>query len=211
MNDELGKWKQFGNLHPDSSESVNLVVCFLTRDTKESKLRKINVQEVREMTMKGTAWLSICVLAVMGFVGTAYLHASQDDEKAVGEAAAQFYVALNTLFTGDVGPMKDVWSHADDVTYMGPGGGLQMGWDQVLANWETQAAMKLGGQVKSENMHITVGRDIAVTSGYEMGENTNAEGKAQKVSIRATNVFRKEDGKWKMIGHHTDLLPYLAK
>jgi hypothetical protein len=29
------------------------------------------------------------------------------------------------------------------------------------------------------------------------------------VSIRATNLFRKESGAWKMIGHHTDLLPFL--
>jgi hypothetical protein len=29
------------------------------------------------------------------------------------------------------------------------------------------------------------------------------------VSIRATNLFRKEDGSWKMIGHQTDLLPFL--
>ena len=161
--------------------------------------------------IKRTAWLSIFVLAVIGFIAAATLHASQDDEKAVGEAAAQFYVALNVMFTGDVGPMKEVWSHADDVTYMGPGGGFQIGWDQVLANWEAQAAMKLGGEVKPENMHITVSRDIAVTHNYEIGENTNAEGKSQKVSIRATNLFRKEDGKWKMIGHHTDLLPYLAR
>jgi ketosteroid isomerase-like protein len=32
----------------------------------------------------------------------------------------------------------------------------------------------------------------------------------EKVSIRATNIYRKENGQWKMIGHHTDLLPYLA-
>jgi hypothetical protein len=30
-------------------------------------------------------------------------------------------------------------------------------------------------------------------------------------SIRATNIFRKEDGQWKMIGHHVDLLPQMAK
>jgi ketosteroid isomerase-like protein len=32
-----------------------------------------------------------------------------------------------------------------------------------------------------------------------------------QVSIRATNLFRKENGAWKMIGHHTDLLPFLEK
>ncbi len=133
------------------------------------------------------------------------------DEKAVMEAAAQFYAALNTMFRGDLEPMKEVWSHADDVTYMGPFGGFQVGWDQVLANWEAQAAMKLGGEVKPEDMQITVGQDIAVTHNYEKGENINAKGKPQKVSIRVTNLFRKEDGKWKMIGQHTDLLSYLGK
>ncbi len=57
-------------------------------------------------------------------------------------------------------------------------------------------------------MQITVGRDLAVTQNYEKGENTDEEGKIRKVSIRATNVYRKEDGEWKMIGHHTDLLPF---
>ena len=107
--------------------------------------------------------------------------------------------------------MKEAWSHADDVTYMGPGGGFQVGWDQVLASWEEQAAMKLGGEVKPEGMRITLGRDIAVVHNYEMGKNIDADGKPQEVSIRATNLFRKEQGKWKMIGHHTDLLPFLEK
>jgi ketosteroid isomerase-like protein len=40
----------------------------------------------------------------------------------------------------------------------------------------------------------------------ESGENTNIGGKAEKVAIRATNLFRNEGGAWKMIGHHTDRL-----
>ena len=81
----------------------------------------------------------------------------------------------------------------------------------MLADWETQAAMKLGGIVLPYNMTITVGKDIAVTTNYEKGSNVDSEGKPMEVSIRATNTFRKEDGKWKMIGHHTDLLPFLQK
>jgi ketosteroid isomerase-like protein len=76
---------------------------------------------------------------------------------------------------------------------------------------EAQAAMKLGGKVEAADMRIAAGRDIAVVSNYENRENTNARGEPQKVSIRATNIFRKEGGKWKMISHHTDLLPHLAK
>ncbi|MCA9097948.1 MAG: nuclear transport factor 2 family protein, partial [Planctomycetaceae bacterium] len=36
-------------------------------------------------------------------------------------------------------------------------------------------------------------------------------GKSTKISLRATNVFRKENDKWKLIGHHTDKLPFRQK
>jgi len=137
------------------------------------------------------------------------VHASEEDEKAVMAASEQFYVALNIMFTGDAEPIKEVWSRADDITYMGPAGGLTVGWDEIAKIWEMHAAQKLGGAVKAENVHVTVGQDIAITQCYEMGENTSQDGKLQKVSIRATNIFRKENGNWKMIGHHTDLLPFL--
>jgi ketosteroid isomerase-like protein len=159
---------------------------------------------------KRTAWLSI-LLAVAGFMAANTTHASEHDAKEVKKAAAQFYAALNTMFTGELGPMKEVWSHADDVTYMGPGGGSRVGWKEVLADWETQAALKLGGKVESNDMRITVGRDLAIVSNYEIGQNVAADGKPQNVRIRATNLFRHESGKWKMIGHHTDILPFLQK
>ena len=160
---------------------------------------------------KRLPWIPILILAVGGLITANITLAAGKGEQDIEQAVGQFYTALNTLFTGDVGPMKEVWSHANDVSYMGPGGGFQVGWDQVLKNWEEQAAMKLGGKVEPTEMRITIGRDLAVVSDIEKGENTNAAGKVEKVSIRATNLFRKEGGKWKMSGHHTDLLPYLAK
>jgi ketosteroid isomerase-like protein len=134
-----------------------------------------------------------------------------NDEQAVRDATAGFYSALQVMFSGDIGPMKDVWSHAPDVTFMGPGGKVQHGWSAVLADWEAQAALKMGGKVQFADEHVTVGQDLAVTSGWERGQNVGPDGKMQVVSIRATNIFRKEGGAWKMIGHHTDLLPFLAK
>ena len=151
----------------------------------------------------------LCTL--VGLIHAKTALASDDDNKDVREAAEQFYFALNAMFTGDLEPIKKVWSHADDVTYMGPRGGFRFGWAQVLADWEAQAAMKLGGVVKPRDMRFTVGRDLAVVSNYEIGENVGLEGKPRKVEIRATNLFRKEDGKWKMIGHHTDILPFLQE
>ena len=162
------------------------------------------------MQRNRTAWLTLVLLALVGAVSAGPMQAETSDREGVAEATAQFYTALNALFTGDVEPMKAIWSHADDVTYMGPDGGFQVGWSAVLANWQVQAGKKLGGKIRPSNMHMKIGRDLAITQCYEKGENTNAvDGKPQKVSIRATNIFRKEGGTWKMIGHHTDTLSFL--
>jgi ketosteroid isomerase-like protein len=136
-------------------------------------------------------------------------HMPENDD--IAAAAAGFYSALNALFEGDLAPMIEVWSHADDVTYMGPDGGFQVGWKEILGEWEKQAAMKLDGHVEPDAMRITCGRDLAVTHNYEKGKNINTRGVPGSVLIRATNLFRKENGIWKMIGHHTDNLPFLSQ
>ena len=159
-------------------------------------------------------WLpgaGVMLLALVGLMHAQAAPGSDEDKKAVTEAAERFYAALNAMFTGNLEPMKAVWSHADDVTYMGPGGGFRVGWAQVLADWEEQAAMKLGGKVTPRDMRITVGRDLAFVSNVEIGDNVGPQGEPLRVEIRATNLFRKENGQWKMIGHHTDTLPFLQE
>jgi len=138
-------------------------------------------------------------------------HAEKPDTEGVLKVTEQFYTALNVLFTGSSAPMEEVWSHAANTTYMGPAGGVRLGWSQIQAEWKTQASLKLGGKVEPKDLHMTVGHDLAIVSNYEVGENVGLDGKPQKVEIRATNLFRKEHGKWKMIGHHTDLLSFLQK
>jgi len=154
------------------------------------------------------------VLSAVTFLVTAACFANDsslrvDETKAVEQATAQFYTSLNSMFIGDAAPMEEIWSHADDVTYLGPDGGFKVGWNEVRQIWEAQAALKLGGKVEPSETHITVGNDLAITQCLEQGNNLDADGRSMQVSIRATNVFRKENGTWKMIGHHTDLLPFL--
>ncbi|MEM9590682.1 MAG: nuclear transport factor 2 family protein [Pseudomonadota bacterium] len=136
---------------------------------------------------------------------------AMQEHDEIAAAAAQFYSALNALFIGDMGPMTEIWSHADDVTYMGPDGGFQVGWQDVRADWEKQAALKLGGRVDPEGMIISQGSELGITHNYEKGANANTDQESGTVSIRATNLFRKEKGVWKMIGHHTDTLPFLNR
>ncbi len=154
---------------------------------------------------------ALAVAAAICALAGAPALASGDEAAAVQTANAGFYSALNKMFTGDSSAMVAVWSHRDDVTYMGPNGQFETGWSAVLKVWESQAAMKLGGKVEPADVQTIVGQDIAVLNDFEEGENTNAKGKVEHLKLRATNIFRKEDGQWKMVGHHTDTLPYLAK
>lgn len=154
--------------------------------------------------------MATAALAIVGAATVSARDVDQANESTVHEATDGFYAALNAMFTGDAEPFKDVWSHADDVTFMGPDGSVNVGWDDVLANWEAQAGMKLGGEIRHELIMATVGEDLAVVQCREIGENI-IDGKPIEVSLRATNIFRKENGAWKMISHQTDQLPFLQK
>jgi len=150
------------------------------------------------------------VLCAAFLLSNSPARAAEDNTAAVRAASDQFYTALNRLFTGDMAPMEALWSHRKDVTYMGPGGGFQVGWDAARKELASQAAMKLGGSIKPEQVKITAGSDLATVSNMEVGSNV-IDGKKTLVSLRATSIYRKENGQWKMIGHHTDLIPRMEK
>jgi ketosteroid isomerase-like protein len=135
---------------------------------------------------------------------------TEENTKEIRLATKEFYTALHAMFEGDATPMEKVWSHADDVTYLGPQGGILKGWNQVLSAWKEQAAKKLQGNVEVKDMHILQEGNIAITQSYEIGTNY-INGMAKTIRIRAINIFRKEGGKWKMVTHQTDILPFLDK
>jgi ketosteroid isomerase-like protein len=129
----------------------------------------------------------------------------------VRQASDAFYAALNRMFTGDMGPMSEIWSHASDVTDMGPFGGRLVGWEKVGAEFEREAKMKLGGKVEARDVVVRVGGEVGYTLCVEHGENMSADGKPVTVDHRATNIFRREAGTWKLIHHHTDISESLQK
>jgi len=132
-------------------------------------------------------------------------------EAEVRQASDRFYTALDSMFTGDMKPMEDIWSHAADVTDMGPFGGREMGWDAVQASFAGQAKRKLGGHVVCKDLLVRASGDFGYTLCNEHGKNMTAAGKPIVVEHRATNVFRRENGQWKLVHHHTDINPTLQR
>ena len=134
--------------------------------------------------------------------------AADADVAGVTQAVADFHQALNVMFTGDPAPMKAIWSHEEDIAYMGPMGDQHVGWSKIGPIWDAQAAKKLGGKVGVAELSVIAGPEVGVATYLEKGENI-IDGTPRPVSIRTTTSFRKEAGRWKVIGHHTDTLSYL--
>lgn len=167
-------------------------------------------KDVFPMHTKAMICTAALILAAAACVAGAAF-SSNGETQSIEQANQELYAALNALFTGNPEPLENVWSHADDVTYLGPMGGILVGWDQVKASGQQQAGLKLGGHIEPSDIHITLGKDLAIVQCYERGQNFDAQGRPLPVSIRATNIFRNENGQWKLISHHTDLLPFLDK
>jgi len=126
-------------------------------------------------------------------------------EESLRAANDQFYDALNAMFTGELQPMDNIWSHGDDVTQLGPFGDCIKGWSDVGAEWQREAQLKLGGKVECKDLLLFPGKEIGFTVCTEEGQNMSANGRPVYVKFRATNIFRLENGQWKLVHHHTDL------
>ncbi len=125
------------------------------------------------------------------------------------EAINKFYSAHNEIFVGNLAPMEEVWSHSDDVTYMSPIGGILVGYEAAIDSWRKQAELHLDGHVDPVDMQLVESEDIGICNNYIIGTNFVVDGKEVHPNIRATTVYRKENGLWKVISHHTDLMHWL--
>ena len=119
-------------------------------------------------------------------------------------ATESFYSALTQVLGGNPAPMLGLWSHSDDVCYMGPMGQLLVGPDPIRASWQEQADSDLGGTVTPTDLHFVACGAIGIVTGWERG--AGHRGIPETVNIRATSTYRRENGFIKMIGHHTDLI-----
>ena len=123
-------------------------------------------------------------------------------EDAVRQAVERFYEAVNQLQQGDPESMLALWSHAEDITHMGPRGGQQRGWAAVRTYWEDAArlAATSPGEVIAApgDQVIRVVGDLAYVCGAERVRVTR-DGQMTELAPRATNIFRHEAGQWRLV------------
>jgi ketosteroid isomerase-like protein len=122
------------------------------------------------------------------------------------EFIARCQEGLGHQVRGDSGPFLEFWSHADDVAILGAVGSYARGWEAVRAHilgaGKTLKAFDWT-DLKVEDILTTAADGLAVWVGLErMTREVN--GGTEGRTLRTTQVYRREDGRWRLILRHAN-------
>lgn len=124
---------------------------------------------------------------------------------------SQWEEAQKRFINGDPTFWKANSSHRDDVTIFGAFGGYgEKGWSQVGSRYDWASSQYGTGEatMKAEYLNITENGDLGITVAIERQEGArvgNQQSPARR-ALRVTQIFRKEDGAWKLLHRHADPL-----
>jgi len=121
----------------------------------------------------------------------------------------EFEAGANRFLNGDATLWDANASHGDDVSLFNPFGVAAMGWSEVGPMYAQGGAMLApsGARMTVGYLEVLVSGDLACTVAIERstfrlaGQVTSMTG-----YTRATDLFRKEDGHWKLVHRHMDHL-----
>lgn len=110
------------------------------------------------------------------------------------------------LHNGNAAPRLAIWSRHDPVTVLGA-------WKSATGQKELsdlfaqlEASFSDCTSYSHEIIATDVIGDMAYTVGYEHTQ-ASVNGEPRKYSLRATQIYRREDGQWKVAHRHADTLP----
>jgi ketosteroid isomerase-like protein len=102
-------------------------------------------------------------------------------------------------------PFKALWAHTDDVVIVGGFGGYERGWEQVSPRLDWASKGLAAADRSEENIVTVVGDDLAYTVDLEH-MTRNIGGQSRPLTLRCTQVYRRENGEWKVVLRHADPL-----
>lgn len=122
----------------------------------------------------------------------------------LAEAADAFYAAGNRLLAGDTDAFAAIWSEADDISHLGPTGVICRGRQAVMEQFAREAAMGFAGTLVADGRQLVETAEMGLLVCTERTSGMTRDGEPLQLDIRSTTVFRKEQGQWKAVHHHTD-------
>lgn len=115
------------------------------------------------------------------------------------------YDAERALHNGDAAPRRALWSRQEPVSVLGA-------WRNAYGQQELDELFESLGRSFSDctsyafELHACdVVGDMAYTAGLEH-TSASVDGKPRAYTLRATQVYRREDGEWRVAHRHGDTL-----
>ena len=125
----------------------------------------------------------------------------------VDELIEQYYRAQREFLRGNPEPVKDLFSHTEDVTLANPYGPPVRGFDEVAKAVEHAASLHTDGTfLEWQIVAKYVTAELAYVVQIEWAEaKVGAREEITPLAVRATMNFRpEEDGMWKIVHRHSD-------
>ena len=124
----------------------------------------------------------------------------------VDELLEQYQLAQGEFLKGNPEPVKQLFSHREDVSLANPYGPPVRGWEQVAKTIEHASSLRSDGEfVGSEIVAKYVTPELAYVVQIERAEaKVGGREEITPYALRSTNIFRPENGEWKMVHRHAD-------
>jgi ketosteroid isomerase-like protein len=122
------------------------------------------------------------------------------------EVLEEAHLAQGELLKGNPEPVNKLWSRREDITLNNPLSPPAHGWDEVAATAERAASQFRDGEfVSAEIIEKHVTPELAYVVEIERGEaKVGGSEEIIPLALRATMIFRPEEGTWKMVHRHAD-------
>jgi ketosteroid isomerase-like protein len=152
---------------------------------------------------------SVLLVSVLFGSAQAQVRGDANDESSFRAFLPLWEQAISRFINGDPTLWKQNASQGDDATVFGAFGGYEKGWKEVgpRYEWASSQFKESGAKITVEYINVEVSGDLAYTVGIERGEERlgNLDKPAPR-ALRATQVFRREKGAWKLLHRHADAL-----
>jgi ketosteroid isomerase-like protein len=124
----------------------------------------------------------------------------------VDELIEQFHLAQGEVVKGNPEPVKKLFSHREEVTLANPLAPPAHGWEQVAETTERAASQFRDGELVSvEIIEKYVTPELAYVLAIERAKAKVGEREdIAPIALRATMIFRPEEGTWKVVHRHAD-------
>ena len=153
--------------------------------------------------------LVLLVSVLSGYTQTEVRPAAAGDS-SMQAFLPQWEAAQARFINGDPTLWKQNASHRDDATVLGAFGGYEKGWKDVgpRYDWASSQFKESGAKMKVEYLNTGISGDLAFTVSIERQEEVRLgdQHKPTPRALRVTQIFRREDGAWKLLHRHADSL-----